>query len=96
MTYYHVEIDRVIRRTKSPGLVKGDVLQVRRNGGTMELEGHIVRSTERGFDQFAASESYLFFLTQRKDPRTNKEREYYEVPYGTAGRISARYVYRRR
>lgn len=32
----------------------------------MELEGHVVRATEMGFAQFAASESYLFFLTQRK------------------------------
>lgn len=85
VTHYYVEIDRVVRRTKSPGLVRGEVLQVRRRGGTMELEGHIVRAIEMGFDQFAALESYLFFLAQRKNSRTDKDREYYEVSYGPQG-----------
>lgn len=85
VTYYHVEIDSVIRRTKPPGLVKGEVLQVRRHGGTMELEGHVLRATEMGFAQFAASESYLFFLAQRKNSRTTKDLDYYEVSYGPQG-----------
>lgn len=77
-THYDFVVDRVIRR-KPPGLVRGDVLVVRRLGGAMTFEGHNVVGHESDFPQFTINDTYVLFLQRVEN------REYYWVAYGPQG-----------
>jgi hypothetical protein len=57
-----VTVDRVLKRTAGPGLVKGDTLVVRRDGGVTELEGNRVIAIEEDFPELRVGEKYLLFL----------------------------------
>lgn len=79
MTHYDVRVDQVIRRTQPPGIVKGDVLVVRRVGGAMTLEGHNVVGHENDFPQFTINDTYVLFLQRVEN------QDYYWVAYGPQG-----------
>jgi hypothetical protein len=78
VTHYDARVDQVIRRTP-PGLIRGDVLMVRRVGGAMTMEGHSIVGHENDFPQFTIGDTYVLFLKRVEN------REFYWVAYGPQG-----------
>jgi hypothetical protein len=79
VTDYDVAVEQVIRRTRPPGVARGDVLVVRRMGGVLTLEGHNVIGEENDFPQFTMQDRYVFFL------QASEYGSYYWVSYGPQG-----------
>ena len=62
LTDYRATVIDVIRANDESRLGAGDVLTVRRLGGTLHVEGRKVVSNESGFPQFSNGREYILFL----------------------------------
>jgi hypothetical protein len=62
ITDYEVVITSVLKRSKGPGLIAGDLLVVRRDGGVTEIGGQRVVAVESDFPPLSIPSEHILFL----------------------------------
>ena len=65
LTDYRVAVIEVAKDASGSGIKPGDVITVRRVGGTMTVAGRRVFSNESGFPPFSNDAEYVLFLNTR-------------------------------
>ena len=63
-TDYQFQVHSVIKNARSPELRVGHTITVRRNSGTVIVDGHAAVAQENDFPLFERSEHYILFLTK--------------------------------
>jgi hypothetical protein len=69
-TDYPFQVHSVIKNARSPELRVGHTITVRRNSGTVILDGRAAIEQENDFPLFEKSERYILFLTKPRGENT--------------------------
>ena len=66
-TDYAFQVHNVMKNTRSPELRVGQAIMVRRNSGTVVIDGRAAMSQENDFPLFDRNDHYILFLAKARD-----------------------------